>query len=277
MPIDIYKEIYELRAQGLRASVATIVVAKGATPRKDSSKMLIYADGRRSGTIGGGFTENEVCREALLALTTGKPKLLNFDLTGVDHEESALVCGGSMQVYIEPVLPAPTLFILGAGFVSRAVADAVKPLGFRIAVVDDRMEYANPEKFPAADDFYVGRWEEALPKLPIDDSSYLFIATREHFLDLTCLRFALKSNAKYIGMLGSMTKVGSLFETLEKERIDSSQFQRVCVPAGIDIGSETAEEIAASIASELIAARKNLNLQSLRNAVRSIRNSSPPR
>ncbi len=275
MPIDIYKEIYELRSKRLRAALATIILSKGATPRKDSSKMLIYEDGRRSGTIGGGSTESEVCREALLTITTGKPKLLSFDLTGVDHEESALVCGGSMQVYVEPIVQDPTLFIFGAGFVSKAVADAAKPVGFRIAIVDDRAEFANPEKFPNADDFYVDGWEEAFKKLPIDGLSYLFIATRGHRLDLTCLRFALQSPAKYIGMLGSFTKVHSLFELLEKEGIDPEQFKRVCVPAGIDIGSETAEEIAASIAAELIAVRKNLNLQSIREAVRSIRNSTP--
>ena len=255
----------------MRAALATIIVTKGATPRKDSSKMLVYEDGRRSGTIGGGFTESEVCREALVALTTGKPKLLSFDLTGVDHEESALVCGGSMQVYVEPVLPDPTLFIFGAGFVSRAVAEAAKPIGFRIAIVDDRIEYANPEKFPNADDFYVDRWEEAFKKLPVDNFSYLFIATRGHGLDLRCLRFAVKSPARYIGMLGSLKKVQSLFDLLEKEGIDPAQFKRVFVPAGIDIGSETAEEIAASIAAELVAVRKNLDIQSMRDALRNIR------
>jgi xanthine dehydrogenase accessory factor len=276
MPIDIYKEIFELRSKGLRAALATIIVTKGATPRKDSSKMLVYEDGRRSGTIGGGFTENEAYREALAALTTGKPKLLRFDLTGIDHEESALVCGGFMQVYIEPVLPDPTLFIFGAGFVSKAVAEAVKPVGFKIAIVDDRAEYANPEKFPNADDFYVDRWEEVLKKLPIDNYSFLFIATRGHSLDLTCIRFALNSPAKYIGMLGSFTKVQSLFDLLEKEGMDPAQFKRVCVPAGIDIGSETAEEIAASIAAELVAIRKNLNIQAIRDALRNIRNSGAP-
>jgi len=276
MPTDIYKEIFELRLKGLCATLATIIVTKGATPRKDSSKMLIYKDGRKSGTIGGGFTENEVCREALDVLTTGKPKLLSFDLTGVDHEESALVCGGSMQVYLEPILPDPIFFVFGAGFVSRAVAEAVKPIGFRIAVVDDRAEYANPGKFPNADDFYVDRWEEVFKKLPIDVFSYLFIATRGHSLDLTCLRFALNSPAKYIGMLGSFTKVQSLFDLLEKEGMDPARFKRVCVPAGIDIGSETAEEIAASIAAELIAIRKNLNIQSIRNALRNIRNTGVP-
>jgi xanthine dehydrogenase accessory factor len=274
MARDIYKEIVELRSKGLCAALATIVVSKGATPRKDSSKMLIYQDGRRSGTIGGGFTESEVCREALAAMATGKPKLLSFDLTGVDHEESALVCGGSMQVYIEPVFPDPTLFIFGAGFVSKAVAEAAKPVGFRIAIVDDRIEYANPGKFPNADDFYIDRWEEVFKKLPIDGFSYLFIATRGHALDLICLRFALQSSARYVGMLGSPKKVGSLFELLEKEGVNPAQFKRVCVPAGIDIGSETAEEIAASIAAELIVVRKNLDIQSVRHALRTIRNSN---
>ena len=270
---DLYEEIVGLRSKGLRAALATIIVSKGATPRKDSSKMLVYEDGRRSGTIGGGFTEAEVCREALLTLKTGKPKLLSYDLTGVDHEESALVCGGSMQVYVEPVLPDPTLFIFGAGFVSKAVAEATRPVGFRIAIIDDRIEYANPEKFPIADDFYVDCWEEVFKKLPINNSSYLFIATRGHKLDLLCLRFALQSPARYIGMLGSLKKNQSLFELLEKEGMDPAKFKRVCVPVGIDIGAETAEEIAASMAAELIAVRKNLDIQSIRDAMRSIRNS----
>jgi xanthine dehydrogenase accessory factor len=178
-----------------------------------------------------------------------------------------------MQVYVEPVVPDPTLFIFGAGFVSRAVAEAVKPVGFRIAIIDDRAEFANPEKFPSADDFYVDRWEEVLKKAPVNDSSYLFIATRGHLLDLLCLRFALQSPARYIGMLGSLQKNRSLFEILEKEGVDPATFNRVCLPAGIDIGSETAEEIAVSLVAELIAVRKNLNIQSIRNAVRSVRNS----
>jgi xanthine dehydrogenase accessory factor len=273
MAEDLYEEMVELRSKGLRAALATIIVTRGATPRKDSAKMLVYADGRQSGSIGGGFTEAEVRREAFIALKTGRPKLLSFDLTGLDHEESALVCGGFMQVYVEPVLPDPTLFIFGAGFVSRAVAEAVKPIGFKIAVIDDRLESANADKFPMADNFYVDRWEEVLKKLPINDSSYLFIATRGHSLDLLCLRFALQSPARYIGMLGSLSKNRSLFELLEKEGMDPAQFLRVCVPAGIDIGAETAEEIAASLAAEVIAVHKNLDIQAIRDAVRKIRNS----
>jgi xanthine dehydrogenase accessory factor len=276
MPKDLYQEMADLRSQGLRAALATIIVTKGATPRKDSAKMLMYEDGRRSGTIGGGFTEAEVCREALIALKTGKPKLLSFDLTGIDHEESALVCGGFMQVYVEPVLPDPTLFLFGAGFVSKAIAEAAAPAGFSIALVDDRIEFANREKFPTVDTFYVDRWEEVLGKLPVNDSSYLLIATRGHSLDMLCLRFALQSPARYIGILGSLGKNRSLFETLEKEGFDPATFKRVCVPVGFDIGAETAEEIAVSVTAEIIAVRKNLNVQSIREAVRNIRHAGDP-
>jgi len=199
--------------------------------------------------------------------------LLSFDLTGVDHEESALVCGGFMQVYVEPVLPDPTLFIFGAGFVSKAVAEVARFIGFRIAVVDDCAEHANPASFQNADDFYVDPWQQVFKKLPVNDSSYLLIATRGHELDLMCLRFAVNTPARYIGILGSPKKTQSLFDILEKEGIDPANFKRVFVPIGIDIGSETAEEIAVSFVAELIAVRKNLDVQSIRDSVRRIRNS----
>lgn len=268
---DIYKEIVELRSRGLRAALATIIVTRGATPRKDSAKMLVYEDGRRSGTIGGGFTEAEVCREALESLRTGRPRLLSYDLTGVDHEESALVCGGFMQVYVEPVVPDPTLFIFGAGFVSKAVAHVARFAGFRIAVVDDRIEQANPEKFPEADDFHVDSWEKVFSRLPVNSSSYLFIATRGHRLDLLCLRYAVQSPARYIGILGSPKKTESLFDLLKKEGIPASRFDGVYVPVGFDIGSETAEEIAVSFVAELIAVRKNMDIRSMRQSLHNIR------
>ena len=236
--------------------------------------MLIYADGRQMGTIGGGSSEAQVCREALQILETGKPKLLTLDLSAVDPEESALVCGGSMEVYVEPIFPDPTLFIFGAGHVSKAVAEVASFIGFKVAIIDDRPKYANPERFPHADSFYIDDWEASLQKLPVSEMSYLFIATRSHQFDLTCLRFAVQSPAKYIGMLGSGKKNRSLLELLEKEGIEPSKFDRVSVPVGIDIGSETPEEIAISLAAELIAARKNQNIRLLKDTLRRARNAS---
>jgi xanthine dehydrogenase accessory factor len=276
MSKDIYEEIVELRAKGHRAALATIIAKKGATPRKEAAKMLVYEDGRQTGSIVGGSTEASVCREALSVIKTGIPKLLSLALSNVDPEESALVCGGFMEVYVEPVLPDPTLFIFGAGHVSKAIADVAGLIGFRIAVIDDRAKYANSTRFPQVGAFHIGPWEEVLGKLAVNNSSYLFIATREHQFDLICLRFAVQSSAKYIGMLGSRKKTRMLFDTLEKEGIDRASLERVYVPVGIDIGSETPEEIAVSIAAEMIAVRKNVDIRSMKNAWQNLKSSANP-
>lgn len=263
-----------MRIRGSRAALATIIASKGATPRKDMAKMLICEDGRQLGTIGGGSAEAEVRKEAQSVMSTGKAKLLAFDLKDVDPEDSALVCGGFMEVYVEPVLPAPTLFVFGAGHVSKALAEAAKPLGFRIAIIDDRAKYANEERFPSADEFYIDDWEAACKKLPVNDSSFLFLATRGHQFDLVCLRYAIRSPARYVGMLGSLKKARIILGLLEKEGVDPSLFNRVCVPAGLDIGSETPEEIAVSIVAELIAVRNRLDIQSLKESLRKLRRES---
>ncbi len=271
---DFYEEIVSLRSRGMRAALATIIARKGATPRKDSAKMLVYEDGRQMGTIGGGNIEAEVYRKAQQIMEAGKPRLLMFDLTGIDPEESALVCGGSMEVYVEPILPDPTLFLFGAGHVSKAVAAAAHLIGFKTAIIDDRAKYANPEWFPNANAFYVDSWDAVVEKLSVNNSSYVFIATRGHEFDLTCLRFALQSSAQYIGLLGSRKKAKILFDLLEKEGLNPADFGRVSVPAGFDIGAETPEEIAASIVAELIAVRKNLDVGRLKEAVRGANNPS---
>lgn len=273
MKTDIFEEIVELRRRGERAALATIVVRKGSTPRKDPAKMLVYDDGRQLGSIGGGCTEAEVCREALLVMRSEKPRLLSFDLTEDDAEESGLLCGGIMEVYVEPILPEPALFIFGAGHVGQCVAQAAKAIGFKVAVADDRVKYACPERIPDADAFYVDTWEKIFQQLPVNDSSYLLIATRGHNFDLACLRFAVQSPAKYIGLLGSRRKTKLLFEALEREGVPPDKFERVYAPVGLEIGSETPEEIAVSIAAELIAIRKNLEVRPLKESLRFLRES----
>jgi xanthine dehydrogenase accessory factor len=268
---DIYEEIVSLRRRGSKAALATIIARKGSTPRKDAAKMIIHEDGSLVGSIGGGCTEAEVCREAAAVIRSEKPALLSFDLTEEDADDSGLICGGTMEVYLEPILPDPTLFIFGAGHVGQCVADVVWPLGFRVAIVDDRIKYANLDRFPHAHQFFVDSWDAIFEALPIGDSSYILIATRGHRFDLACLRFALQSPARYIGLLGSRRKTRLLYETLEKEGVDPSGFDRVFAPVGIEIGSETPEEIAISVAAELVAVRKNLDVQPLKQALRFLR------
>ena len=253
---DIFEEIVELRRQGQRAALAIIISRKGSTPRKDAAKMLVYEDGHRTGTIGGGCAEDEVCREALAAIRQGKPQVLKFDLTGDDAEDGGMICGGSMEVYVEPILPEPALVIFGAGHVGRCVADIAKTVGFRILVADDRIKYANKQRFPHADALYVDGWDEMFKQLPVNDSTYLLIVTRGHQYDFACLRYALKTPAKYIGLMGSRRKVKLFFEELQKEGVAPGQLARVHSPVGIEIGSETPEEIAVSIVAQLIDIRK---------------------
>lgn len=256
---DIYEEIVQLRRKGKRAALATIVMRKGSTPRKDAAKMLIYEDGRHTGTIGGGCSEAEVCREAATVIRSGKSALLQFDLAGDDAEDGGMICGGSMEVYVEAVLPDPELVIFGAGHVGQCVAGIAKIIGFRTIIVDDRIKYANRERFPDADAIHAGAWEESFTQLRINDASYLLIVTRGHQYDLACLRYALTTPAHYIGLMGSARKVKMFLETLEREGVDAGRFQRIHAPVGVPIGSETPEEIAVSIAAELIAVRKGID------------------
>jgi len=278
--MDIYEEIVSLRACGTRAALAIIIAHEGAAPRKDAVKMLISEDGRQIGNVGGGLVEADVVRQAKEVMDTGSPKLVSFDLSGIDHDERALVCGGSMQIYIDPVLPDPELVIFGAGHVAKAVAEAAAAVGFRVTVFDDRAKYTTAERFPGAktvliknsgdfgDSVDFGNWEAELGGLNLTSSSYVFVATQRPKTDRICLRRALLSPARYIGMLGSLTKTKILLEALRGEGVDPAQFSRIFIPAGLDIGSETPEEIAASVIPELIAARKNLDVRRLRDAVR---------
>ena len=274
--MDIYKEIVSLRARGMRAALAIIIAHEGASPRKDSARMLIGEDGLQIGNVGGGAVESDVVRQAKEVMDTGKPKLLSFDLSGIDHDERALVCGGSMQVYIDPVLPDPNLVIFGAGHVAKAVAQAAAAAGFRVTVFDDRAKYATTERFPGAEVVLIkdsDNWETELDGLNLTTLSYVFVATQRPKTDQVCLRRALLSPARYIGMLGSRTKTKILLEALQHGGMDPAQFSRIFIPAGLDIGSETPEEIAASVIPELIAARKNLDVRRLRDAVRAAKGS----
>ena len=279
MSMDIYEEIVSLRARGTRAALAIIIAHEGAAPRKDAVKMLIGEDGRQTGNVGGGSVEADVVRQAKEVMDTGKPRLLSFDLSGIDHDERALVCGGSMQIYIDPVLPDPELVIFGAGHVAKTVAEAAAAVGFRITVFDDRAKYATAERFPGAKIVLVKdseNWEAELGGLNLTSSSYVFVATQRPKTDRICLRRTLLSPARYIGMLGSLTKTKILLEALQREGVDPMQFSRIFIPAGLDIGSETPEEIAASVVAELIAARKNLDVRHLRDAVHAARSCSHP-
>jgi len=177
---DIYREIVKIRAEGGEAALVTIISAIGSTPREEGTKMLVRADGSTLGSIGGGSVEAQVCHQALEVIRKGKPQRLHFSLTAKEGDEPGMICGGDMEVFIEPILSSPTLYIFGGGHISLPLAKIGKLLGFKIAVIDDRAEFANPQRFPEAELILAKDFNKAFAELKINKSSYVVIITRNN-------------------------------------------------------------------------------------------------
>ncbi|HEX7958927.1 MAG TPA: XdhC/CoxI family protein [Terriglobales bacterium] len=255
--MDIYEEIVQLRREGRRGALATIINVRGSIPSFETAKMLVRDDGTIAGTIGGGCVEAEVWQAAKEVMHDEKPRSLTFNLNNNPKYDSGLVCGGTLEVYVEPVLPASTLYIFGAGHVALNLYKVARMAGFDVIVVDDREAYANRERFPEAKDVYAEDFDHVLNQLSPSESSYLVITTRGHRDDMRVLRWAVETPARYIGMIGSQRKVIAIYKELEREGIAREKLERVYAPMGIDIGAITPEEIAVSVAAELIAMRRN--------------------
>ena len=254
---DIYQEIVRVKAEGEEAALVTIVSATGSTPREEGAKMLVRTDGSILGTIGGGSLEAQVIEEAVKVIKQGKPKRLHMSLTAKEAEEAGMVCGGELEVFIEPILTPPTLYLFGGGHISLTLAKMGKLLGFKIAVIDDRAEFASADRFPEADVLLAEDFTKSFPKLKIDKSSYIVIVTRGHQHDELVLEWAVGTLAKYIGMIGSKTKVEAIFSHLLAKGISKEQLDRVHAPIGLKIDAQTPEEIAVSILAEVIKVRRS--------------------
>jgi len=255
--MDIYEQIVELRRQGRRGAVATIVNVRGSIPSFRTAKMLVRDDGSIVGTIGGGCVEADVWQAAREVMESEKPRTLKFDLNQDPKYDTGLVCGGTLEVFVEPVLPPALLYVFGAGHVALNLCQTATNAGFEVIVADDRSSYATQERFPAAREVHAFDFEEAMRKLDPDESSYIVIVTRGHRDDMRILRWAVQTRARYVGMIGSKRKVIEIFKTLQKEGVPAHLFDRVHAPVGLDIGAVTPEEIAVAITAELIAIRRN--------------------
>jgi len=254
--MNIYEEIVKLQRAGRRGAVATIVNSRGSIPSFESAKMLVRDDGSMAGTIGGGCVEAEVWQAAREVMAQEKPRSLSFDLNQDPKYDTGLVCGGTLEVFIEPVLPAALLYIFGAGHVAVELFKAARNAGFESIVVDDRETYANAERFPGAVEIVAKDFDEALRELAPAEASYIAIATRGHRDDMRVLRWAVQTPARYIGMIGSKRKAITVFRELTREGLKPELFDRVHSPVGLDIGAVTPEEIAVSIVAELIGVRR---------------------
>jgi xanthine dehydrogenase accessory factor len=295
---EILEQISGRCAAGEVVALCVVVGSRGSTPQKDGAKMLVLADGKTIGTLGGGCVEAEVRKQAMLLMSSRESKLLEFRL---DHDygwDDGLICGGVMDIaveivdreksarygelleairaersaqfivpyveegvakrYVEELGPPPMLVIAGGGHVGQALGALASGLDFRLTVIDDRPEYASAERFPSATSRIVGEIEDELRRIPIDDQTYIVIVTRGHRHDGSALLSVIDSPAKYVGLIGSKAKIKTIFDDLVARGVSAEKFSRVHAPIGIEIGAVTVPEIAISIAAELVTVRRGL-------------------
>jgi xanthine dehydrogenase accessory factor len=259
--VNIFDEIARLRNEGLQFALVTIVRRIGSTPRKDCAKMLVLDDGSTVGSVGGGCVEAEVWGLAKEVLRTRKAKLAKFELNEDSAEDEGLVCGGTVEVFVEPVMSDLKLIILGAGHLGRAVADIAQKVAFKVVVVDDRETFANRARFPDVDEVVLSEFSEAFEHVSVDENCYILVVTRGHKHDQAATEAAIRTSARYVGLVGSRRKIKLIVEALLEKGLSADQFEKLYAPIGLDIGSETPEEIAVSVAAELIAVEKGVHVR----------------
>src|SRR5882757_2535513 len=188
--MDVYDELVRLRKLGQKCAIATIVEVRGSIPSFESAKLLVREDGSMIGTIGGGCVEAEVWNAAREVMDSGKPRHMSFNLGQDAAYDNGLICGGQLDVFVEPVLPSPRAFIFGAGHISKSLSKVLTMAGFSTTVIDDRDAFANRERFPEADEVMSAAYEEIFPNLLVTESSYIVIVTRGHRDDMRVLHWA---------------------------------------------------------------------------------------
>jgi xanthine dehydrogenase accessory factor len=256
--------VYEAALQAVRdgesAALATVIEASGSTPRGTSAKMLIYADGRTVGTVGGGGVEARVIEEAAEAIKQGAARELHYRL--VDEEEGDPgICGGDMRIFVEPLVPRPLILVIGAGHVGQAVAGLADFLGYRIAVLDERPELVTRERFPWAGELLTGDVAEEVEAFNLTEQTYVVMVTPHHSMDEKILAAVEGRPVAYLGLIGSRRRTAHTFEQARKAGVPEELLERVHTPIGLDIGAETPREIAVSVISEIIAVQRGHELE----------------
>jgi xanthine dehydrogenase accessory factor len=248
---DVFEKISEARKKNLDVALCVIVNTKGSTPRETGAKMLVYPDGSIFGTIGGGDLEKKVIINALEVLKKKNPSVFKHDLL---HQHN-MCCGGSVEIYIEPIMKKNKLYIFGAGHTGQALARYAVHFDFDVVVIDDRKEFLDEIKSEQVNKLNL-HYTQALPLLPFDEQTFVSIMTYSHPYDRDILAFCLKKSTAYLGMIGSMRKVEMTKKMFEEGMIASkTELDKVDMPMGIDIGAKDPEEIAVSILAKLIAVK----------------------
>ena len=251
MTVDIYQALAEVEKNHQSAALCTVVKSIGSTPRHVGSKMLVYPDGKFIGTVGGGDLEHRVLDEAWIAMTDGESRLLTYRMSDPSRGDVG-VCGGTVEVFVEPVLPPAMIVVIGAGHVGKAVVHLAKWLGFRVAVSDDRPEFCTPEAVPGADAYFPVDMGELPKHLTINRRTYIVITSRGANVDVVGLPGLLESNPAYIGVIGSRRRWLTTAKGLKEKGVPEEKIASVHSPMGLELNAETPEEIAVSIMAEVL-------------------------
>ena len=249
--MNVFAAAAEAWRTGRRAAFATVIGASGSTPRSNSARMLVFADGTSVGTIGGGTLEHRIIALAREVIATGKPSRFSAHLV----RDLGMCCGGQIEVYVEPLSIKVPIVIFGAGHVSAALCPVLIALDFDVTVVDEREELAVPERFAGAAVRCVDPRLFARD-LPGDPDAYWLIVTHDHALDQDLGEILLPKTCAWIGMIGSRGKIARFLVRWRAAGLPEALFQRLCAPVGLDIGAETPAEISVSIAAELVRVRR---------------------
>ena len=248
---SIYQALAELEKNNGSAALCTVTSSEGSTPRHVGSKMLVYPGGSFIGTVGGGEMEQRVIHEALAALDDGRPRHVHYNMIDPARGDPG-TCGGQVEIFVEPILPAPLIVVIGAGHVGKAVVHLAKWLGFRVAVSDDRVEFCNAESTPDADAYYPVAMDELPKHITIDKRTVFILTTRGSAIDAAGLTPLLDSPAAYIGVIGSKRRWMTTVKALKDKGVSEEKIAKVHSPIGLELQAETPEEIAVSIMAEVM-------------------------
>ena len=248
--MEIFEEIVLAKKEGRAVVLATVVETEGSGPRGEGARLLIKKDGATVGTVGGGAIEKLVIEEAKKLMNASRPKMISRDLKQV-----GMSCGGSMRIFLEPLNPAPQLFIFGAGHIGTVLSQVVKTMEFNVTVIDNRPDFANLERLPWVDSVIAEDYLSAIDKLSFNDSTYVVILTHKHAHDFEVIEKCIEQPHCYLGMIGSRMKVDTIFGKLRKKGVGDEAIDRIHAPIGLDIAANTPAEIAIAISAQLVVVR----------------------
>jgi xanthine dehydrogenase accessory factor len=263
MITNIYSTILDAQAGGQSAALCTVIRSSGSVPRHSTSKMLVFADGKFVGTVGGGGMEQRTIEEAQAVARSGQSKIVEYNLVDPKQGDPG-VCGGTVEIFIEPINPPPAVVIIGAGHVGKATAHLAKWLGFRVVVMDDRTEFVTPEWIPGADEYLPGVVTDQLPNAHLNAHSYIVAVTRGYNIDVGILPMLLDYDVAYIGVIGSKRRWMQALKELREKGVAEEKLARVHAPIGLELNAETPEEIAVSIMAEIVMLRNGGTGESMR-------------